>query len=1385
LATSNSLNKIICLVFPAAGRLTQFLTSNIIALTLRYLFMGKKAFIDNLHQIRSDYRHPSQAYTTAKLLNTVSADIYSESQRFLFELIQNADDAAFGPGNEVHFEFLAGCLIACHKGKPFTESDLEAITDAGASTKTADATKTGYKGIGFKSVFGKSKKVTISSDGYLFKFDRVACTPGYPWQVIPIWVEPTQLEAEAARFIARNEYSVYTCLDLADTAELLQEMGELLKSPQLLLFLRNITKISVSSAASVVYSISKQTVHDSVTYRQVHLFSHGELISAWLLKTFESIELPVEVRAQLEDDEKTPEKLKHATVTEVAFAAKIVNGSLLPLKKEERLLFTYLPTKVSGFEFPFLVNGTFMTNASREALHEDAIWNRWHFELLAVKLLDWLELLATSEYRLQLLSLLPARVTNSANVLKQRFDKGLMDTIAQKAFVLTKNLIPKRLGEVILDKTGLSNQDFIEPAALLAFVKEATHKQFGEESFVHPDFKHAAELVAYGMEVFERENVELFFKSAAFRSRHAIADNVKLIAYLKQLSDGDSQGIWFETLKELPFIYDTVGTLRNPETGICFPTEVAEAASTELGDIPVIHPEVYEYIVPDSPLYKWLEKLGVKRPSEVAYVTNVLIPGIKDKGREFITKANYLPVTHYLFRLNKEDEFSDELFESLRELKVKTTLDDESFREAQFCYLASAYRPVLPLESVIEELPFVSDEYLSNGASGAEWYLFFKKLKVKDRIELEAITANNSLTALRYLTNPTWVATAREQAIRDSRGFGFEDYNIINGILLPSFINLTTNNIKYSRLFWSTLLKQELDPRGLIAKVQFKYGWGYGKNGYSVLVNGYFEWFIQEQSCIPTTTGELLKASDVLLNTKLIKETAGRYLPVFDSTADPNQSWRNILHFRNRLHTEDHLLILSKIAAEGERAKPGKSVLKNIGLVYQALSETAADSTPEDRQLIQEWAKTNSLLTSTLTFELPSSLLWIKVEGFADMAGKVKSIYFPENAERNSAGFAALLELLGIRIVDSYTPNVSGVQDEVSLKEKLLGILPYLAALNEKKRYVDLETVYPQLKQRLLQTAFYNATAINLLFTHLGEEFHGSPLKVLREKNDFYFTGNWRSALNMYLLVPTLSALLDFSGFDHELRLLLELGESDTHEWLDSEGLDKEVLWARCRAVDAHTIYEEPTPTVPREYTSPAVATPTLAESPPYAGEMPAPAAQTFRATIAAEDIDLSTIAISTATYSGTWSPSPAGAAAPTPLETDRNYSLIESDEDRTAIGRWCEVYVNRLLTNEPSRFTQVEWANAAGESGKPYDFKVLEHGIETYIEVKGTPSVDKAEFYFSTSEWRVLFEQQERYNIYRVFEAGEPTARLAIIEYPSAQLIKGELLPARITLKL
>ena len=46
-----------------------------------------------------------------------------------------------------------------HNGAAFTETDIEGLSDVGNGSKTTNAKKVGYKGIGFKSVFMKSTQV--------------------------------------------------------------------------------------------------------------------------------------------------------------------------------------------------------------------------------------------------------------------------------------------------------------------------------------------------------------------------------------------------------------------------------------------------------------------------------------------------------------------------------------------------------------------------------------------------------------------------------------------------------------------------------------------------------------------------------------------------------------------------------------------------------------------------------------------------------------------------------------------------------------------------------------------------------------------------------------------------------------------------------------------------------------------------------------------------------------------------------------------------------------------------------------------------------------------------------------------------------------------------
>ncbi|MDA8321652.1 MAG: hypothetical protein M0030_17850, partial [Actinomycetota bacterium] len=76
--------------------------------------------------------------------------LYSDRSHFLFELIQNAEDAG---ATAMSFELFADRLQVRHDGRPFTADDVRAICGVGHGTKSGDLTKIGKFGIGFKSVY--------------------------------------------------------------------------------------------------------------------------------------------------------------------------------------------------------------------------------------------------------------------------------------------------------------------------------------------------------------------------------------------------------------------------------------------------------------------------------------------------------------------------------------------------------------------------------------------------------------------------------------------------------------------------------------------------------------------------------------------------------------------------------------------------------------------------------------------------------------------------------------------------------------------------------------------------------------------------------------------------------------------------------------------------------------------------------------------------------------------------------------------------------------------------------------------------------------------------------------------------------------------------------
>lgn len=109
-------------------------------------------------------------------------DFYPDQAHFVFELLQNAEDAQ---ATEVSFSLSSdGCLFE-HNGKRlFTERDVKSITGIHTSTKDKDDDKIGKFGVGFKSVFVYTDTPEIRSGEFAFRIVK--------------YVMPEKIDADAA-----------------------------------------------------------------------------------------------------------------------------------------------------------------------------------------------------------------------------------------------------------------------------------------------------------------------------------------------------------------------------------------------------------------------------------------------------------------------------------------------------------------------------------------------------------------------------------------------------------------------------------------------------------------------------------------------------------------------------------------------------------------------------------------------------------------------------------------------------------------------------------------------------------------------------------------------------------------------------------------------------------------------------------------------------------------------------------------------------------------------------------------------------------------------------------------------------------------------------------
>jgi hypothetical protein len=213
-------------------------------------------------------------------LKRLLTDLYPDNAHFIYELLQNAEDAQ---AKEVRFILHEDRIEFEHNGERlFSIQDVDAITSIGTSTKRDDVTKIGKFGVGFKAVLAYTESPEIRSGKLRFKIQDM---------VVPSQMSEPQENSNQTHFILPFNNPK------KPQARAKKEIQDLLKTldATTLLFLTQIQKIEYLLPDSSLGYIERINLGDNKFEIRVQQPNESDSSSSWFLKFDKEV--------QIEDEE--------------------------------------------------------------------------------------------------------------------------------------------------------------------------------------------------------------------------------------------------------------------------------------------------------------------------------------------------------------------------------------------------------------------------------------------------------------------------------------------------------------------------------------------------------------------------------------------------------------------------------------------------------------------------------------------------------------------------------------------------------------------------------------------------------------------------------------------------------------------------------------------------------------------------------------------------------------------------------------------------------------------------------------------------------------------------------------------------------------------------
>lgn len=305
------------------------------------------------------------------LQKLASGDIWESSARYIYELLQNAEDTK---AKEFEIYISKKRIKIAHNGNPFTEDDVRNICYA-MSKKDPNET-VGYLGVGFRAVFAVTDRPEIYSGEFKFRFDKEECLREFGedslFYFYPHWIEEPveKVDLKKTTFILPFKSEEF----FDKSIEGLKNLGA-----SSLLFLRNIEKISIYNEEDKTDRIYEIASKDGLTPLpqnkdiKIGRFLLVERDTTTRFLIFRgSFQVPDDIR---NDRETKRAKRGNVKNREISIAIQLdEQDNLVPTKGYICSFFPIEERKIN-----FLVHADFIVQAGRVALLDNK-WNRWVME---------------------------------------------------------------------------------------------------------------------------------------------------------------------------------------------------------------------------------------------------------------------------------------------------------------------------------------------------------------------------------------------------------------------------------------------------------------------------------------------------------------------------------------------------------------------------------------------------------------------------------------------------------------------------------------------------------------------------------------------------------------------------------------------------------------------------------------------------------------------------------------------------------------------------------------------------------------------------------------------------------------------------------------------